>query len=217
MSGLKITDWKYEKIILVCILFLSTLFSCGDNSGKSQSTALSQENQTESQPNSGTVGKESGYKKELEWTAYKTNKKVPVTGTFLKISLTNVKEDRTFPESLEGSMYFCDGTTVSTGDTARDGTLTTFFFKRLSSPQITGSFGKFESGKVPVTMVLNGKTITKEFTYTVQGDKVTIKGSFDILKDFNAEKPFTSLHRACYDLHEGKTWTEVDISVKISK
>lgn len=44
-----------------------------------------------------------------------------------------------------------------------------------------------------------------------------IQGSIDVLKDFNSERAYTSLHRACYDLHEGKTWTEVDLMVFISK
>ncbi|MGM5629378.1 YceI family protein [Apibacter raozihei] len=194
------------------------LFSCNDNSKHQvDTTSAAVETGSSVEAPIQPVGKESTYKKELQWTAFKTDKKVPVAGTFLKISLTGVKEDLAIPESLVNARFICDGTTTSTGDTARDGTLTTFFFKRLSNPEISGYFQKFENNTAYIVIQLNGKSVTKEFPYELKGNQIIIKGSVDILNDFNAQKPFTSLHRACYDLHEGKTWTNVDLVIKISK
>ncbi|MDR2122590.1 MAG: YceI family protein [Flavobacteriaceae bacterium] len=205
-----------KNIPLFLFVFLFILFSCKDNSA-SNKTTHSHDYQTGNQEKPGITGTESGYKKEFQWTAYKTNRKVPVSGTFKKISLTNVREDKPLEESLEGAKFYLDGTTLTSWDTARDGTLITFFFKRLSSTDITGSFGKFANNKVFVFLSLDGKTVTKEFSYSVKENAVTLKGSIDILKDFDAQKAFTSLHRACYDLHEGKTWSEVDLIAKISR
>lgn len=205
-----------KKNILGAALFLLTLFSCGDKSGGNKNVVA--ENDTPAQEDQSVAAKESSYQKNLQWTAYKTKEKVPVMGTFNTITLTNTQEGKPLEESLQGAKFSCDGTTVSTGDTARDGTLTAFFFKRLQGgTAIQGSFGKFENNKVSITFTVNGKTVTKVFDYTLAGKEITIKGSIDILKDFDADKAFTSLHRACYDLHEGKTWTEVDIVVKISE
>ncbi|MDR1877532.1 MAG: YceI family protein [Flavobacteriaceae bacterium] len=196
-------------------MFLLVLSSCGDGSEQNKTTAQTTDYQAENKPN--PAEKESNYKKELQWTAYKTDRKVPVTGTFKTISLVNTKEDKLLEESLDKAKFYCDGTSVTSGDAARDGTLVTFFFKRLSSADITGYFGKFENNKVAVTMSLNGKTVTKDFSYSIKKNTITIKGSVDILTDFNAQKAFTGLHRACYDLHEGKTWSEIDLTIKISK
>lgn len=207
----------YNKYISLILSVQLILFSCGDNkSNKSTSTSEVKSTETTTQQIK-PQGKESGFKKELVWTAYKTPKKVPVSGSFKNISLTNTKEDKPLDESLEGAKFYIDGTTVSTGDTSRDGNLTLFFFKRLSSPEIYGSFGKFENNKVKISLTLNGKTITKEFSYKLDKKMMMIQGSIDVLKDFNSEKAYTSLHRACFDLHEGKTWTEVDLMVFISK
>lgn len=197
------------------LLYSFALISCGDNSGGNKGVVV--ENNNSESSNKVIPAKESSYTKTLQWTAYKMKEKVPVIGTFNSISLTNTQEEKPILESLQGAKFSCDGTTVSTGDTARDGTLTAFFFKRLQDTTIQGNFGKFENNKVPITFILDGKTVTKVFDYTLKGKELTIKGSIDILKDFGAEKAFTSLHRACYDLHEGKTWTEVDIIAKISE
>ena len=37
------------------------------------------------------------------------------------------------------------------------------------------------------------------------------------INDFKGEGAFNSIHEMCKDLHFGKTWTDVEIAVEISK
>lgn len=209
----------YNKFNSVFLSTLFLMFACGDNKSSTSTNFSSDIGQTtaSSVPSYGLKGEESGLKKELAWTAYKTPNKVPVIGSFKNISLTNNKEGKSLEEMLEGAKFYIDGTTVTSGDSSRDGTLTLFFFKRLASPEIKGSFGKFENNKVMISITLDGKTITKEFSYKLEKSTLTVNGSIDLLKDFDCQRAFTSLHRACFDLHEGKTWTEIDLTAIISK
>lgn len=208
---------KFNYIILSALMITH---SCVDHKDK---TSMNSSYQTSQHGIENTIkrykpeGKESSLKKELIWTAYKTPNKIAVDGSFKSISLTNTKDDKSLEEALEGAKFYCDGTTVTSGDSSRDGTLTLFFFKRLASPDIYGSFGKFENNKVMITITLDKKTITKEFTYIFKKNTITIQGSVDLLKDFDSQRAFTSLHHACFDLHEGKTWTEVNLTAIISK
>lgn len=203
-----------KKNFLSSLLLSSILIiSCGENNQNSTVQSESDKVSIEASVNS----KISSYKNNLEWEAYKTERKEGVKGTFTKINLYDTQENLKFPESLVGSKFSIDGLSVSSGDVARDANLNSFFFKRLASPEITGTFEKFENGKATIKISLNGKEAVKEFNYTLNDNEITIKGSIDILNDFDAQKSFKALHGACSDLHEGKTWTDVNLTIKISK
>ena len=64
---------------------------------------------------------------------------------------------------------------------------------------------------------MNGVSAKKEFAYTVTNNVLNIKGAIDIVNDFDATSAFNSIHELCKDLHAGKTFTEVDLEVEISK
>lgn len=152
----------------------------------------------------------------LEWTAFKTPKKVGVKGTFDKIELTDIKEAATLIESLEGAKFTVETPTVNSKDPLRDDKLKAGFFAKMAG-NITGSFGTFKDGKVAVSITMNGVTKEKSFTYETTDDTVKINGSIDMIADFTANAAFDSIHELCKDLHEGKTWTDVDIAVEIKK
>ncbi len=152
----------------------------------------------------------------LEWTAFKTPKKVGVKGTFDKMELTDVKEAATLLESLEGSKFTVETPTVNSKDPLRDDKLKAGFFAKMAG-NITGSFGAFKDGKVAVSITMNGVTKEKVFAYESTESSVKINGSIDMIADFTANAAFDSIHELCKDLHEGKTWTDVDIAVEIKK
>ncbi|WP_430612995.1 YceI family protein [Flavobacterium sp. JP2137] len=153
----------------------------------------------------------------LEWTAFKTPEKVGVKGSFDKIELTGVKTDAaTLVASLEGAQFVVETPTVNSKDPLRDDKLKAGFFAKMAG-NITGSFGAFTDGKVAVTIVMNGVTKEKTFTYEATDSAVKINGSIDMIADFSANAAFDSIHELCKDLHSGKTWTDVDIAVEIKK
>lgn len=205
-----------KKSFLALSVFALTLYSCGgDTSGGNKGIVHVDENNAESQ--STQKAPTSEFQKSLTWTAFKTPAKVGVKGSFSDITLTNTKEGKTVEESLEGAKFSIDVTKVATGDASRDEKLKTFFFLSLAKPGITGSFGKFEQGKVLVNLTMNGKEVSKTFTYSVSGNELTLTGKIDIVSDFGAEASLKKLNEACFELHEGKTWSDVELEAKISK
>lgn len=200
-----------KKSILALALVSLVAISCGDK----KSTDTTAPEQAVEQTTEAPVQKELTYS--VEWTAFKTPAKVGVKGTFDEIKLSEVKQDAaTLEESLKGAQFVIVTSSASTGDPARDETLRMNFFSKLVG-NINGFFGEFKEGKVLVNLTLNGVTKEKEFAYEATEGGIKLKGSIDIIADFTAQDAFNALHAACNALHEGKTWSDVEIAVEIKK
>ncbi len=152
----------------------------------------------------------------LEWTAYKTEAKKAVKGTFTNIDIHQEKTEGSFLETLEGATVRIEGSSVSSGDPVRDENLKKYFFGQFAS-DITCHFGKFENGKVESHLTLNGKEISKTISYTASENNVQLNITLDIVKDLGLNAAFASISEACKTLHENKTWSEVMISASIKK
>lgn len=156
------------------------------------------------------------YQPKLEWTAFKTPEKVGVKGTFNTIELNGAKDSGTIEEDIKEATFKIVPSSVNTTDPLRDGKLKDGFFAMMTG-DITGKFIDFKEGKATVEITMNGVTVQKEFAYTATGDVLKINGSIDIIADFKGNKAFNSIHELCKELHAGKTWTDVEIAVEISK
>ena len=156
------------------------------------------------------------YNHKLEWTAYKTPEKLGVKGSFDTITLNNVSETGTIEGDIKGADFKVDTKTVNSNDPLRDGKLVEGFFK-LMAGDITGKFIDFKEGKATVEITMNGVSTQKEFLYTSDASSLALMGTIDIINDFDGSSAFNNLHELCKDLHMGKTWTEVDLNVTISK
>lgn len=156
------------------------------------------------------------YNHKLEWTAYKTPEKLGVKGSFDTITLSNVSETGTIEGDIKGAEFKVDTKTVNTNDATRDGKLVEGFFK-LMNGEISGKFIDFKEGKATVEITMNGVSTEKEFTYTTNETTLTLNGAIDIVNDFEGTSAFNNLHELCKDLHMGKTFTEVDLKVVVSK
>lgn len=199
-----------KKSILALALVSMVAISCGDKKS-TDTTAPEAVEQTTEAPKQ----KELTYS--IEWTAFKTPAKVGVKGTFDEVKLSEVNQEAaTLAEGLKGAQFSIVTSSASTGDPARDETLRLNFFSKLVG-NINGFFGEFKDGKVLVNLTMNGITKEKEFTYEATEAGVKLNGSIDILTDFTAKDAFNALHEACNALHEGKTWSDVEIAVEIKK
>src|SRR5690606_26308603 len=156
------------------------------------------------------------YLYKLEWVAYKTPDKIGAPGTITDIELSGTQDSGNMEQDIKDATFTVVTSTVNSKDAARDEKLFNGFVK-LMAGDITGKFVDFKEGKVTIDITMNGVTKQKEFTYTIIGDTMVLKGTIDILADFNGSTAFNSLHELCKDLHAGKTWTEVDINVEITK
>jgi len=158
---------------------------------------------------------------DVVWQAYKTPKKIGVKGKFPSLSYKPAhKEGKNFKTLFEGATVTIDTTKVDTGNSVRDGKLVTFFFKQMKTPKISGKIlsvtpdahtkGKPYTGKLHVTLTMNGKTVDTTLDYHYEKEVFKAQGNIDLM-DFAAGTALTSINRACYDLHKGKTWSDVSI------
>lgn len=206
------TQTKMKKTIWALALLGAFAVSCGQKETKNTETTT-----VENTAETTVADQKIALKHKIEWKAFKTAEKVGVKGSFDKVALTDVNADApTLAEALEGANFEVETATVNTNDAGRDSKLKDYFFQKMNG-NITGTFGAFKDGKVLVSLTMNGITKEKEFAFEADEDSIELKGSIDIIADFSANTAFQSLHEICKDLHEGKTWTDVEIEVEIEK
>ncbi|MEK6659709.1 MAG: YceI family protein [Campylobacterota bacterium] len=161
---------------------------------------------------------------EVGWIGYKTNEKIGVGGSFESVVYTPiVKSGENFRSILVGSTVVIDTSSVNSKDKGRDEKLAKFFFGMMSSKNINAKIVDIKAdekvkdaprtGIVSVEIEMNGVKKTVPMKYSFGNDVFEAKGTIDIL-DFSASKALSSINEACFELHKGKTWSEVGISFK---
>jgi hypothetical protein len=169
---------------------------------------------------SGCVLEQSG-KIDLLWQAYKTPDKIGIKGTFGSVTYTPThRQGKNFKELFVGSTIRIDTLTPDTGNTLRDEKLVNFFFKQLKEPYIEGKIlsitsdphikGKPRTGKMVIALTLNGRTKQTTLDYHYFKGSFKAQGNIDLVA-FAAGKALATINKACFDLHKGKTWSDVSI------
>lgn len=157
----------------------------------------------------------------VDWMAYKTASKIGVGGVFDSVVYTPIqKEGKNFRTILVGSNVKIDTSSVNSKNTGRDAKLVTFFFKKMSAKIIDAKIvdikadpklkGKPRTGVVSIDIKMNGVNKTIPMKYSFSDSVFTAKGVIDIF-DFSANKALSSLNKACFSKHKGKTWSDVNI------
>jgi polyisoprenoid-binding protein YceI len=158
----------------------------------------------------------------VAWTAYKTASKIGVSGTFDKVDYKAVAKDgKNFREILVGSSVNIDTSSVNSKNTGRDVKLVKFFFKQMDSNTMNAKItdikadkklkDKARTGVVTLDVTMNGITKSVPMKYSFANGIFSAKGTIDIF-DFSASKALSSINKACFDLHKGKTWNDVSIA-----
>ena len=158
----------------------------------------------------------------ITWKAYKTLGKIGVGGQFTAVNyVPNKLEGKNFKELLVGSKVSIDISQITTGNPTRDITLAKYFFNTLKGKTIEAKIvsiqktdkhekGKPRTGTVSVEMTMNKKTLTIPLAYHYSKEHFKATGVIDIF-DFDAKQALESINKSCYDLHKGKTWSDVSI------
>ena len=147
----------------------------------------------------------------VEWTGYKTPKKIPVSGTFTQVDLKGGKGSSII-EALKSLSFTIQGTKVDSGDKARDAKIGNLFFGTMGGGQIAGKVKKIEKDYAYVDLSMNKVSHEVPLKLTISGRKVVGVGVIDIL-DFSGSKSLAQLTKACFAKHEGKTWSEAGVKV----
>jgi polyisoprenoid-binding protein YceI len=159
--------------------------------------------------------------------AYKTPLKIGVGGEFDNIEYNNFKKSAPDLASLlNGSKVTIITASVDSANPARDKKLVDFFFSKMVQKDITAKItdvkidkvdpkSKAVTGIVTIEIKMNNVTRLAELKFTYENSAFQADGVID-LADFKALGALASLNKACYDLHKGKTWSDVGISFNMT-
>ena len=150
----------------------------------------------------------------VTWTAFKTYAKAGVGGSFDK-TLFTPKTAPSIDGVLTGSRISITTASVNTGNAGRDATLVESFFKVQNTATIDAVISSAKEGKALVEITMNNVRKTIPMSYTINGDKITGKGVID-LADFTMLPSLSAINKACFDLHQGKTWQDVEIGFEMA-
>ncbi len=146
------------------------------------------------------------------WTAFKTPMKKGVNGTFRSVDYRGAEKAKTLTELLKGAQVTIKTDNVDSGNAGRDAKLVQFFFNQMAGGALKARILDMDETEkvVLIEVLMNGKTMNVPMAYTYEKGLFSAKGVID-LGDFGALGALASINRACYDLHAGKTWQDVNI------
>ncbi|MFK5981773.1 MAG: YceI family protein [Flavobacteriaceae bacterium] len=155
-------------------------------------------------------------KTEVNWTAFKTTEKKPVSGVFQTINFEK-KMGETPIEALNGLEFSIPVSSLFSKNEERDGKLkASFFGAMLNTELLKGKIAMTEES-CEITITMNDTVHTIPFKFDISNNNVSFKGTMN-LEDWNALDALEALNKVCLDLHKGddgisKTWTDVEIKV----
>lgn len=148
----------------------------------------------------------------VQWTGFKTAKKAGVSGIFKNVKLIGGLGGDGL-DALKKLKFEIDTTALESGDAARDLKISKIFFGTMKDgSKITGSIQKVEKGYATARVTMNGVDKDVALEVKLDGNKVTGHGFIDIL-DFSAVSSLRSLNKACFAKHEGKTWSDAEVTI----
>lgn len=146
-----------------------------------------------------------------QWSAFKTPAKVGVGGKFTELGLTKkTYVGKTLAKAISGASFSIDSTSVFTKDSGRDKKIVDNFFKGVGN--ITGKVVKARKDSLILEITMNKVTKSIPLNLSVQNKNFSAKGTIDVF-DFSMNKHLDLINKACFELHEGKTWNDVDIEL----
>jgi len=206
---------------LGALLLIALVFSCSSEDGPQIKVDVNVDHD-ESKECSYTYNADSS---SLNWTAFKTNDRVAVGGSFDSLEVVLLEKEFTSPtQMLESASFKVYTSSVFTNNSIRDNTLRNYFFSKLDNEGlITGNFkiveGDDQSGGGVVSIDLNGVKRDVGYEYAVDIDGISIKTQINLVS-FSGQEAVQSLNKECDELHKGadgisKLWPEVEIVVKV--
>ena len=154
----------------------------------------------------------------ITWTAYKTTAKIPVTGTFKEINVSNSYTSDNPNDVINGLEFSIPVNSIDTKKPERDTKIVASFFGAMKDTNtLTGKISLDGNGKGHIDLKMNGVTFKLPMTYIISGQLAEIDAVMD-LDNWQAQLAITALNKACENLHKGedgisKTWNEVGLHI----
>jgi len=154
---------------------------------------------------------------EANWTAFKTPSKVGVGGRFREMGLKKeAYKGKSLSSILEGKEYKINTRSIWTRNAARDAKIIKYFFTGFKGGfVISGKIKEFDDEDMLMSVKMNG--VEKDIPMKVKVDEsfLTATGTIDVF-DFALSDNLKAINRACKALHQGKTWSDVDLELKVN-
>lgn len=153
----------------------------------------------------------------VEFTAYKTTKKVPVKGVFTTIKINNPKNASSAIEAINGLNFSIPINSIETENEDRDVKIANSFFGSMKeTTHLTGST-TINNDEKYILLKMNGISSKIPVEYSINNQIVTIEGTLN-LDNWKTKLAIDALNLVCKDLHKGedgisKTWSEVAIKI----
>lgn len=154
---------------------------------------------------------------ELKWTGYKFpgEDKKGVSGTLRNLGVEDSYSGESLEAILKGLKFNIDSRSVWSRNSMRDARLVKFFFGKMVTTMIKGNIVDLKGDKLIVKLNMNGLTKNIELKVTRKGKRFKAIGVIDIL-DFGMNKSLAAINKECFDLHKGKTWSDVEVQLLLS-
>ena len=155
---------------------------------------------------------------DVTWKAFKTPMKLGVGGHFTHVNFKSSTLKATDLNTLlAGSTVNIDVASVDSKNKGRDVKLLNEFFKKMSGEGISAKIVSLQKNKearktgiATVEVTMNGVTRKVPMKYAFENGALSANGVIDLL-DFKADSALKSINTACFALHKGKTWSDVNI------
>ncbi len=186
------------------ILFIVIMFSCNKEVKKVDKNSYTIENKDIN----------------IQWTGYKTNKKIPVKGIFKEVEILEITPALNPSEVIKNLKFRIPVKSIYSKDSIRDFKLTKFLFGTMKNTNtINGDISLNNDGKGYVDLSMNGLTKNIPVSYQVNGESIKIEANID-LNNWQAQSALTALNDVCSEKHKGDdgvsvTWSEVNIQVEV--
>lgn len=147
----------------------------------------------------------------VQWTGYKTPKKVAVSGTFddVKISIEKHDDLVAFLKSAKADIKTASFNSKNPG---RDKSIIGSLFSLATSANIIGSISQVNEKDKTLVLDFTMNEISKKvpMNYIVENNNIVATGKIDML-DFGMDKPYKAFSEVCGTLHQGVSYSEVGI------
>ncbi|MDZ7819441.1 MAG: YceI family protein [Aliarcobacter sp.] len=151
----------------------------------------------------------------VKWTGFKTEKKAPVSGTFNEINL-NIKNSDKLSDFLTSAKVKITTASFESKNPERNTSIVSTLFSLASSKMIEGTITKVDEKAKTLILDVTMNQVTKAIpmTYEIIEGNIIAKGTIEIL-DFNMKDSFLAFAKKCAELHENKSYTDVNIEFTI--
>lgn len=151
----------------------------------------------------------------VQWTGFKTEKKVAVSGTFKDIKI-NIEKNDELTKFLKSAKVEIQTASFDSKNPGRDASITSTLFSLATSKVIKGSIKSVDEAKKTLVLNVTMNEVSKEvpMAYDIKDGNIIANGTIEIL-DFDMKNPFLAFAKKCAVFHENKSYSDVDVKFTI--